>query len=160
MSSLDHSTLSEIQSLDIKINHFIHIDIEDSFYVSPSMDKFLSAGVKTVSATLDTNASCVEKYNDSLDSFDKRGIQRDLMWMLNGIIINVETPIRFASEDKNGWCTSNKNNTVNFWFHGETYEIALMKAKNHIEKFHKKTIDLDLFPKSNILKKMKDFIKL
>jgi hypothetical protein len=160
MTQLSSSTLSEIQSLDIKINHFIHIDIEDNFFVSPSMDKFLNTGVKTVSSTLDRNGTCVKDYHESLSTSEKHRIQRDLMWSMSGIIINVETPIRFASEEKNGWCTSNQNNTVNFWFHGETYEIALMKAKNHIENFHKKTIDLDLFPKSNILKKMKEFIKL
>lgn len=161
MSKLDHTTLATIQALSIKINHFIHIDIEDSFYVSPSMDVFLKSGVKTVSATLNKDATSVKKYNDSLDNSEKYDIKRKLMWTMNGIIINVETPVRFPSKDQDGWCTSNQNNTVNFWFHGSTYEEALLKAQSHIEEFHSQTINLELFPNSNsLLSKIKSLLKL
>jgi hypothetical protein len=152
MSKLDHITLSRISALHIHVNHIIHPAIEDNTHVSPSMDKFLSSGYKTVSATLGSKTPSVKEYDTTLPNHEKRNIQSQIFGaFFDGIILNIQTPIRFASKDDDDWSTSSWGNTVDFWFYGEDYDEALLKALVHIEDFHKASISLDLHPKSNTL---------
>lgn len=152
MSKLDHTILSRINALHLRINHFIHPAIEDYFHITPAMDKFFDSGYKTVSATLDTDAVSVKNYHENLSNDEKRRVKSDVFGaFFEGILINVETPIRLASKDNEGWSNSSWGNTVDFWFYGKDYDEAMLKALVHIEDFHKASISLDLHPKSNSL---------